>query len=165
MPPVAEDSAPKQLSWFARIRDRDHTRGDLLTSVLVLALPSIIASLAGAGAMQLGEMWITGKLGTSALAAVNSASQTFRQLTMLFLMGLQTATQMFIARMVGAAQREQAEHVAHEIARTLAHAGSTMTSAGQPGTRQEPPCEARTDRRPLFDSAAIADNVRASSSR
>ncbi|MBM4383554.1 MAG: MATE family efflux transporter [Deltaproteobacteria bacterium] len=109
---MAEDSAPKQASWFARIRDRDHTRGDLMTSVLALALPSIVASLAGAGAMQLGEMWITGKLGTSALAAVNSASQTFRQLTMLFLMGLQTATQMFIARMVGAAQRGQAEHVA-----------------------------------------------------
>jgi putative MATE family efflux protein len=109
---VPEDATPQTKSWLARVRDRDHTRGDLMTSVLVLALPSIVASLAGAGAMQLGEMWITGKLGTSALAAVNSASQTFRQLTMLFLMGLQTATQMFIARMVGAAQRDQAEHVA-----------------------------------------------------
>lgn len=109
---MPEDATPQTKSWLARARDRDHTRGDLMTSVLVLALPSIVASLAGAGAMQLGEMWITGKLGTSALAAVNSASQTFRQLTMLFLMGLQTATQMFIARMVGAAQREQAEHVA-----------------------------------------------------
>jgi putative MATE family efflux protein len=94
------------------VRDRDHTRGSLLGSVLALSLPAIVASLAGAGAMQIGEMWITGQLGTEALAAVNSASQTFRQLTMLFLMGLQTATQMFIARMVGAAQREHAEHVA-----------------------------------------------------
>jgi len=94
------------------VRDRDHTQGDLLTSVLALSLPSILASLASAGSMQLGEMWITGQLGTDALAAANSASQTFRQLTMLFLMGLQTATQMFIARMVGAAQREQAEHIA-----------------------------------------------------
>ncbi len=85
------------------MRDHDHTRGSLLTSVLALSLPSIAASLAGAGAMQLGEMWITGQLGTDALAAANSASQTFRQLTMLFLMGLQTATQMFIARMMGAA--------------------------------------------------------------
>ena len=80
--------------------------------MLVLSLPSIAASLASAGSMQLGEMWITGQLGTDALAAANSASQTFRQLTMLFLMGLQTATQMFIARMIGAAQREQAEHIA-----------------------------------------------------
>ncbi len=111
---MAEDAnaAEKPASWLARARDRDHTRGDLLTSVLVLSLPSIVASLAGAGAMQIGEMWITGQLGTDALAAANSASQTFRQLTMLFLMGLQTATQMFIARMVGAAQREQAEHMA-----------------------------------------------------
>jgi putative MATE family efflux protein len=109
---VAEDATPKPASWLARVRDRDHTQGDLLTSVMALSLPSILASLAGAGSMQLGEMWITGQLGTDALAAANSASQTFRQLTMLFLMGLQTATQMFIARMVGAAQRGQAEHVA-----------------------------------------------------
>jgi putative MATE family efflux protein len=109
---VAEDATPHKPSWLARVRDRDHTQGDLLTSVLVLSLPAIFASLAGVGAMQLGEMWITGQLGTEALAAANSASQTFRQLTMLFLMGLQTATQMFIARLVGAAQREQAEHIA-----------------------------------------------------
>lgn len=109
---VAEDATPPRTSWLARVRDRDHTRGSLLTSVVVLSLPAIFASLAGAGAMQIGEMWITGQLGTEALAAANSASQTFRQLTMLFLMGLQTATQMFIARMVGAAQRDQAEHVA-----------------------------------------------------
>jgi len=108
---VAEDATSQQ-SWLARIRDRDHTRGNVLGSVIALSLPAIFASLAGAGAMQIGEMWITGQLGTEALAAANSASQTFRQLTMLFLMGLQTATQMFIARMVGAAQREQAEHVA-----------------------------------------------------
>jgi putative MATE family efflux protein len=109
---VAETATPQAKSWLARARDRDHTRGSLLTSVLVLSLPAIFASLAGAGSMQIGEMWITGQLGTDALAAANSASQTFRQLTMLFLMGLQTATQMFIARMVGARQREQAEHVA-----------------------------------------------------
>ena len=109
---MAEDATPQTKSWLARARDRDHTRGSLLTSVVVLSLPAIFASLAGAGAMQIGEMWITGQLGTEALAAANSASQTFRQLTMLFLMGLQTATQMFIARMIGARQREQAEHVA-----------------------------------------------------
>jgi putative MATE family efflux protein len=109
---VAEDASPPKQSWLARVRDRDHTQGNLLGSVLALSLPAIVASLAGAGAMQIGEMWITGQLGTEALAAANSASQTFRQLTMLFLMGLQTATQMFIARMVGARQRDQAEHVA-----------------------------------------------------
>ncbi|HEY8121916.1 MAG TPA: MATE family efflux transporter, partial [Myxococcota bacterium] len=104
---MAETATPQAKSWLARARDRDHTRGSLLTSVLVLSLPAIFASLAGAGSMQIGEMWITGQLGTDALAAANSASQTFRQLTMLFLMGLQTSTQMFIARMVGAAQRAQ----------------------------------------------------------
>ena len=109
---MAEEAGQRRQSWLARVRNRDHTRANLLGSVLALSLPAIAASLAGAGAMQIGEMWITGQLGTEALAAVNSASQTFRQLTMLFLMGLQTATQMFIARMVGAAQREHAEHVA-----------------------------------------------------
>jgi putative MATE family efflux protein len=109
---VVEGASTERRSWLARVRDRDHTRGSLLGSVLVLSLPAIFASLAGAGSMQIGEMWITGRLGTDALAAANSASQTFRQLTMLFLMGVQTATQMFIARMVGAQQREQAERVA-----------------------------------------------------
>jgi putative MATE family efflux protein len=107
------DATPaKRGSWIARLRDRDHTRGNLLTSVLALSLPAIATSIVSAGSMQLGEMWIIGQLGTDALAAVNSASQTFRQLTMLFLMGLQTAAQMFVARLVGASQREQAEHVA-----------------------------------------------------
>ena len=93
------------------MRDHDHTRGSLLTSVLALSLPSIATSIVSAGAMQIGELLISAQLGTDVLAAVGSASQTFRQLTMLFLMGLQTATQMFVARLYGAGQREQAEHI------------------------------------------------------
>ncbi len=107
-----EASGAKRESWLARLRGRDHTQGSLLASVLALSLPSIATSIVGAGVYQMGDLWLLGKLGPEAVAASGAATQTFRQLLFLFLMGIQTASQMFVARLAGQGRIAEAEHVA-----------------------------------------------------
>ena len=104
--------APDRRGLFARLRDRDHTRGSLLASVLVLALPSIATTAFSFGFFQMMELGFLGRLGPHALAAAGSSDQILRQGLMLLAMGMSVATQMLIARAVGAGQVGRAEHVA-----------------------------------------------------
>jgi putative MATE family efflux protein len=90
MPPASAESRP--LSWWARVRDRDHTQGNLLVSVAVLRFLSL--------------------LGEAQVAAAGATNQTLRQILMLFLLGLGVSAQMRIARYVGAAEADAADHAA-----------------------------------------------------
>jgi len=100
---------PTLIGFF---RDRDHTRGNLLVSVLVLALPSILTMTFSFGLFQMVELSFLGRLGEHALAAAGSSDQVLRQALMLLVMGMTVASQMMIARFVGSGMVAQAEHVA-----------------------------------------------------
>jgi putative MATE family efflux protein len=64
------------------------------------------------GLFQMIELKFLGRLGEHALAAAGSSDQVLRQGLMLFVMGMTVASQMLIARMVGAGRIDGAEHVA-----------------------------------------------------
>ncbi len=108
---VAEGALERQ-SLLGFFRDRDHTRGNLLVSVLVLALPSVLTTAFSFGLFQMMELGFLGRLGEHALAAAGSSDQILRQGLMLLAMGMSVASQMMIARFVGAGMVEGAEHVA-----------------------------------------------------
>jgi putative MATE family efflux protein len=97
---------------LARLRERDHTRGSLAKSLLVLAVPSILTSVGAFGVFQLVDLYFVGQLGPAAVAAAGATNQTLRQLFFLTVVGLSTASQMLIAQQVGRGALERAEHVA-----------------------------------------------------
>ena len=99
-------------SLLSQFRDRDHTRGSLLTSIIVLSLPSVLTSLGGFGLFQLVDLYFLGELGSDAVAAAGATNQTLRQFVFLLIMGVSVASQMMIARFVGMDQVESAEHIA-----------------------------------------------------
>jgi putative MATE family efflux protein len=104
------DPAPKarsKIDW----RNRDHTRGSLALSLLVLALPSLATSLAGV-ALQLTELTFISRLGEAPMAAVVIVNQTLRQTFFMLLMGASFGTQALIAGAVGAGKIDRAEHIA-----------------------------------------------------
>ncbi|MDJ0868465.1 MAG: MATE family efflux transporter [Myxococcota bacterium] len=95
----------------ARWRDRDHTRGSLLVSLWVLALP-LMATSAAMSVYQLLDLRFIGELGPAPTAAVVITNQTLRQIAFLVVMGVSFAAQALIARAVGAAEIDEAEHLA-----------------------------------------------------
>jgi len=92
-------------------RNRDHTRGSLAISLLVLALPSLATSLASV-AFQITELAFISRLGEAPMASVVIVNQTLRQTFFMLLMGASFGTQALIAGSVGAANIERAEHIA-----------------------------------------------------
>ncbi len=64
------------MSW----RHRDHTRGSLVKSIGVLALPTILGGLAGGVVFQLVELAFLSRLGDAPMAAVIIVNQSLRQL-------------------------------------------------------------------------------------
>ena len=100
-----------RFSW----RRRDHTRGNLLVALLVLALPSIGTSLAGAVAYQLIDLKFLSLLGPAHLAAVVVTNQSLRQVAFLLLLGASLGGQAIIARSVGEGRTQHAEHVAGQV--------------------------------------------------
>ena len=112
--PVA--SGPRRPgSWWARLRDHDPVQGRLFSGVIALSAPAILQSVLAFGSYQLGDLYLTGRLGPAALAAAGATNQTLRQVVFLVLMGLGTAAQMLVARLVGAGRRADAEHVAGQV--------------------------------------------------
>jgi putative MATE family efflux protein len=99
-------------SWLARIRDRDHTTSAVLPSLMALSIPSIVTSVGAFGLFQLVDLAFLGRLGPDALAAAGATNQTLRQVIFLLVLGVTTATQMLVARSIGAGHPEEAEHVA-----------------------------------------------------
>lgn len=117
-------------SLLARLRDRDHTQGNLLASVLALAAPSIATSVIAFGSLQMGDLYFLGQLGPESVAAAGAVNQTLRQVVFLLLLGISTASQMFIARLIGGGDVDGAEHVAGQ---TLLIGGALYVIAASVG--------------------------------
>ena len=110
---VEVEGSLERQSLLGMLRDRDHTQGSLLVSVLVIALPSVMTTAFSFGLFQMLELGFLGRLGDHALAAAGSSDQILRQgLLMLPAMGMSVASQMMIARFVGSGMVDRAEHVA-----------------------------------------------------
>ena len=92
-------------------RDRDHTRGSLAVSLLVLALPSLVSSLGGV-VFQLTDLTFISRLGDAPMASVVIVNQTLRQTFFMLLIGGSFGTQALIAGAVGAGHVERAERIA-----------------------------------------------------
>jgi putative MATE family efflux protein len=99
-------------STFARLRDRDHTRGSLLTSLAVLALPLLATSIVGGVAFQLVDLKLISGLGEDSMTAVVVTNQSLRQVFFMLVMGASFGSQGLIARSIGERGQEQADHVA-----------------------------------------------------
>ena len=108
---LSPDEAP-QKSFFARWRDRDHTRGSLFLSLMVLALPLVATSLFGGVLFQLVDLKLISGLGDQAVTAVVVTNQSLRQFFFMLVMGASFGTQGLIARSVGEGKPDRADHVA-----------------------------------------------------
>lgn len=111
-PDGAAAHAAARPGLFALLRGRDHTRGNLMVSVLALAVPSVLTMTFSFGLFQVFELSFLGRLGDAALAAAGSSDQVLRQGLMLLVMGMTVASQMLVSRLVGSGSIEGAEHAA-----------------------------------------------------
>lgn len=114
---MPQDSEPSpseapQPSLFARWRDRDHTRGSLFVSLIVLALPLVATSLFGGVLFQLVDLKLISGLGDQAVTAVVVTNQSLRQFFFMLVMGASFGTQGLIARSIGEGRSDRADHVA-----------------------------------------------------
>jgi putative MATE family efflux protein len=98
------------VSW----RHRDHTRGSLLASLTVLALPMLGSGLAGV-VFQIVDLGYLSRLGDGPMAAVIIVNQSLRQTVFMVLMGASFGAQALIARAVGENRTDEAEHVAGQV--------------------------------------------------
>ncbi len=96
--------------FLAGLRGRDYTRGRLVSSLVALALPMIVGSLAIGVVFQVVDLAFLSRLGEGPLAAVIMVNQTVWQVVTMVMMGMNFATQSLIARSVGAGQTDGAEH-------------------------------------------------------
>ncbi|MCP5055415.1 MAG: MATE family efflux transporter [bacterium] len=71
-----------------------------------------MTSVGAMGLFQMVDLYFLGQLGPEALAAAGATNQTLRQIIFLLILGLMTATQMFVARSVGEGKVDRAEHFA-----------------------------------------------------
>jgi len=104
-------SAAEPQSFFARWRDHDHTHGNLLTSLAVLALPLLATSLCGGVVFQMVDLKLISGLGDDAMTAVVVTNQSLRQVFFMMVMGASFGAQGLIARSVGSGS-DSADHVA-----------------------------------------------------
>ncbi|MFQ5416701.1 MAG: MATE family efflux transporter, partial [Myxococcota bacterium] len=110
-------------------RDRDHTRGSLPVSLLVLALPGFATSLSGV-VFQLTDLAFISRLGDAPMASVVIVNQTLRQTFFMLLMGGSFGIQALIAGAVGAGNIERAEHIAGQAIALAFAISATMMLAG-----------------------------------
>jgi putative MATE family efflux protein len=97
------------------MRSRDHTRGSLYTSLMVLALPMVATSFFGGVIFQMGDLKLISGLGTSAMTAIIVTNQTLRQVFVMVVMGASFGTQGMIAREIGNGNQQAAEHIAGQV--------------------------------------------------
>jgi len=111
---VTEGNPGRAAGRLAAWRDRDHTRGNLLASLLVLALPMMASSFLMV-AYQLADLSFISRLGEAPMTAVIIVNQTLRQFVMMLVMGMSFGTQALIARSVGEGDVDRAEHIAGQV--------------------------------------------------
>jgi putative MATE family efflux protein len=99
---------------LAAWRERDHTRGRLLTSLMVLAVPLFATSLSGVF-FQLVDLTFVSRLGDDVTTAVIVTNQSIRQLLFMLVMGASFGAQALMARAVGEGRSGAAERVAGQV--------------------------------------------------
>lgn len=92
--------------------ERDHTRGSVLVSLAVLALPALLMGLAGGAAYQAIELWFVGQLGAVSTAAFGVAAQSLVQVPLLAGFGIAVVSQALVALHFGAGRADDGAHVA-----------------------------------------------------
>lgn len=112
---------------LAGLRDRDHTRGSLLGSLLVLALPLLATNLAGPVLFQIVDLGLLSQLGEASMTSVIIVNQTIWQVLLMTMMGMSFATQALVASAVGAGDPARAERAAAQC--LLAGVGLASTVA------------------------------------
>jgi len=105
-------TVPTERGFFERWKHRDHTRGSLTTSLMVLALPLLATSLFGGVVFQLVDLKLISGLGEDAMTAVVITNQSLRQIFFMMVMGASFGAQGLIARSIGGDVGERADHVA-----------------------------------------------------
>jgi len=111
----SEPSAPAQPGFLDRLRNRDHTRGNLLKSLAFLALPMLGSSLFAGVFFQLVDLKLISGLGADAITAVVVSNQAPRQIFFMMVVGGSFGTQALIARAVGMGNNEAADHIAGQV--------------------------------------------------
>jgi putative MATE family efflux protein len=106
----AEPTATPALQRF--LFERDHTRGSVLASLAVLALPALLMGLAGGAAYQAIELWFVGQLGRASMAAFGVAAQSLGQVPFLAGFGISVVSQMLVSQHYGAGRPDDGAHVA-----------------------------------------------------
>ncbi|MBW2240725.1 MAG: MATE family efflux transporter [Deltaproteobacteria bacterium] len=97
-------------SWTSH----DHTQGRLLVSLLVLALPLVVTSLAHA-TFQMVDLAFLSRLGEQATTAVVVTNQSIRQVFFMLAMGGSFGAQALIARAIGEGDQGLAERVTGQV--------------------------------------------------
>ena len=111
---MSEPNPARSAGRLSAWRDRDHTRGSLVASLFVLALPMMASSLLMV-AFQLTDLSFLSRLGEAPMTAVIIVNQTLRQFVMMLVMGMSFGAQALIARAVGEGDIERAESIAGQV--------------------------------------------------
>lgn len=98
----------------SRWRHRDHTRGSLLGSLAVLALP-LLATSGAAASFQLLDLAMISRLGEDATTAVIVTNQAIRQVVFMLVLGASFGAQAVIARHVGQGRPEEAARATGQV--------------------------------------------------
>jgi putative MATE family efflux protein len=106
-----DEGSPAARGLIRQLMHRDHTRGNLLASILVLSAPAIVSSACMA-AFQLVDLRFLGLLSGEAVAAAGATTQTFRQAFQVVAFGLSVAIQMLVAFRVGRGRVDEAAQTA-----------------------------------------------------
>jgi putative MATE family efflux protein len=99
---------------LAAWRERDHTRGRLLTSLVVLAVPLLATSIS-AVVFQLVDLTFVSRLGDEVTTAVIVTNQSVRQILFMVVLGASLGAQALMARAVGQGRPGAAERVAGQV--------------------------------------------------
>lgn len=113
-PDTPPSTPPAGSGLWARMRERDHTRGHLAASLFVLAAPLLATSLSQV-VFQLSDLKFISDIGEEAVTAVVVTNQSFRQVVMILVMGAGFGAQGMISRMVGQGRIDDADHAAGQI--------------------------------------------------
>lgn len=137
---------PGATGVLRRLRDRDHTQGGLLSSLLVLSLP-MLATSGVTLVFQVFDLAFLSRLGEAPMASVIIVNQTVRQGLVMLMVGVAFGTQALIARAVGAGRGERAEHLAGQV---VLIGGVFSVAVATVGLFVAPPLFALTGAEPAF---------------
>ncbi|MGY8805715.1 MAG: MATE family efflux transporter [bacterium] len=123
--------APKNVrARLQAVLGRDHTKGSLLASMLVLALPMILGSIGVGAIYPIVDLSFLVRLGDQSMASVVIVNQTVWQLVIMGFMGLNFATQSHVAQWIGAGKPRQAEQMAGQALLLAAGLGIFIALVG-----------------------------------